>query len=95
MFTVPDLTRLARLYCAAKQISPSTLGKISCRNNRVFVRLFSEDQPRLFSDTAERASSWLVENWPADLAWPSDIPHPGNEDPFRRTKLNGNARLGG
>jgi hypothetical protein len=25
---------------------------------------------------AERAIAWFSQNWPADLAWPSDIPRP-------------------
>jgi hypothetical protein len=88
MFSVPDLIRLARIYCDATGISAATLGKISCRNNRVFVRLFAEDNPRLLSDTAERASAWLVNNWPREIDWPENVAHPVDEEAFRRSKAN-------
>ena len=92
MFSVPDLIRLARIYCAATGVSAATLGKKSCRNNRVFVRLFAEDNPRLLSDTAEKAGRWLVQNWPQDACWPKDIPHPGHEPDARGGGLAESAR---
>jgi hypothetical protein len=88
MFSVPDLIRLARIYCEATGISAATLGKNSCKNNRVFVRLLEEEHPRLLSDTAERASAWLVANWPTELGWPEDVAHPIAEEAFRRSKSN-------
>jgi hypothetical protein len=87
-FSVPDLIRLARIYCEATGISAATLGEISCKNNGVFGGLFSEDNPRLLSDTAERASAWLVANWPTELGWPEDVAHPVDEEAFRRSKSN-------
>jgi hypothetical protein len=75
-FSASELTRLARLYCEARSVAPSMLGKAACNNNKVFVRLLANDRARCRSDTAERASQWFLEHWPRGLFWPSDIPRP-------------------
>ncbi len=89
MFSLPDLIALGRLYCFWTGIQPSTLGDWSCGNNRVFVRLFADPTSRCLTDTAERASDWLIQNWPKDLDWPKEIPHPdaGRRPQVRR--MNG------
>ena len=42
------------------------------------ARLFSRLRADLGcnTDTAEKALRWFSTNWPADLAWPRDIPRP-------------------
>lgn len=32
-------------------------------------------------NTADRLMRWFDENWPADLAWPADIPRPPPKKP--------------
>jgi hypothetical protein len=76
-FSTEQLRSLIRSYCAA---TGSTAHALGCQifeddknpNHKVLGNLLAGRGCRL--ETAERASAWFVDNWPADLPWPAEVP---------------------
>jgi len=75
-FSSGQLRVLAHTYCLATSTKPDALsGKVFTQANRkLFPRLLAG--AGCTASNAERASRWFAENWPADVAWPSDVPAP-------------------
>lgn len=69
-----DLHDLARLWADHHGLSVVTVAKRAACHGRLFVRLGAGEGCTM--RTYNRALQWLVDHWPPDLAWPSDIPRP-------------------
>ena len=54
--------------------SEATLSNKAAGNATLFERLRTGKGCTI--RTAQRAVLWFSDNWPADLAWPKDIPRP-------------------
>ncbi|MCY4548166.1 MAG: hypothetical protein OXC28_07350 [Defluviicoccus sp.] len=67
------LTRLARIYAEARNITMGSLGTYLVRDAYFFDRLATG---RVTIRRAERALQWLSDHWPAGLDWPADIERP-------------------
>ena len=59
---------------AATSRSPHTIGRLAAGSGDFYSRLVAGHD--LTTRRAERVVAWLSDHWPADLAWPSDIPRP-------------------
>lgn len=60
------------------QATGTTLGAVTRRagiHEKVFRRL--AEGKGVHSKTLEQAEAWFAANWPAGVAWPSDVPRPG------------------
>lgn len=62
-----------RRYAAHRGIALSTLGRLAVGSSTVAERM---GRGRVTIATIGRIEQWLSDHWPADLAWPSDIPRP-------------------
>lgn len=76
------LLHLAGNYAAHTGKKPSTLGVYAVNDGKFFGRLQAGSSCSL--RTADRVLNWFHENWPDDLAWPSDIPRPVTDAKKRR-----------
>ena len=54
--------------------SPHTIGRYAAGSGDFYSCLVAGHD--LTTRRAERVVAWLSDSWPADLAWPSDIPRP-------------------
>ena len=72
MFTARELAALASAYCEATQMSLAGLGVVIFSDHRFFKNLASGRD--CTTGNAAIASRWLIENWPADVEWPADVP---------------------
>jgi hypothetical protein len=69
----PDqLLRVAKAYARATGTSLVTVGRWSCTNDKIYLRL-AEGHGAL-SKTIERATLWFQHNWPRDARWPPELP---------------------
>lgn len=64
---------LMQKYAAHRGIALSTLGRLAVGSSTVADRM---ERGRVTIATIARIEHWLSDHWPADLAWPSDIPRP-------------------
>lgn len=67
-----ELLTLAVAYRAATGLPLSTLGRKVAGNPNLFTRLELGRTCR--ADSAEQATGWFVENWPAEAPWPKGVP---------------------
>ena len=75
MYDTSAILRLQARYCKAVSVAPSTLAKrIGRLSGKFFDRLNAGGSCTIA--TYNRILHWFTDNWPADLAWPSDIPRP-------------------
>lgn len=72
VFTAPQLAVLSTEYAAATQTSLASLGDRIFNDHRFFKRLVSGLD--CTTQSAAKASRWLVENWPGNAPWPDDVP---------------------
>lgn len=72
--TKEQLIRLAGAMAAHIDRSEQTLSNKIVGHARLFSRLRANLGCTI--ETAHKAHVWFSENWPADLAWPRDIPRP-------------------
>jgi hypothetical protein len=72
-----DLLRLAEIYAGAKGLRLSRIGRqaTGTGTHRLFGRLARGEGCTMA--TAARVYEFFVQNWPADLYWPPDIPRLG------------------
>jgi hypothetical protein len=71
MYSVSELTALARAYLAWADIAESTLSVHCCGNDRTLPRLLAGCG--CTARIAERASTWFDNHWPSDLDWPAAV----------------------
>ena len=69
---VSTITLMQR-YAAHRGIALSTLGRLMVGSSTVANRM---QAGRVTISTVRRIEQWLSDHWPADLAWPADIPRP-------------------
>lgn len=69
-----DLLQLAKSFSAHTGLAEATISNKAVRHARLFQRLRGGFGCTL--ETAESVLRWFSDNWPADLAWPADIPRP-------------------
>lgn len=72
--TDADILNLAKLYANHKGLEISTLGKYIADDGQFFKRL--EAGKTITLRRANTVLKYFTEDWPDDLAWPSDIPRP-------------------
>lgn len=72
MLTRPQLLMLATRYAGAARCSLYTVGRRAVGSNTLFLRMQAGGDCR--SVTAERATRWLLINWPRDEPWPPALP---------------------
>ena len=68
--------RLGELYAAHTGLKISTVSSYAANDGKWLTAL----QRGSSGCTVRRLANvvgWFADNWPADLAWPSDIPRPG------------------
>ncbi len=68
------LTEMAEHYAQHVGLRTSTVGAYAVNDGKFFHRLAGGGGCTL--KTAERAVRYFSDHWPADLAWPRDIPRP-------------------
>lgn len=78
------LTQLANAYAAHINRSVMTVAKRVGVHNKFFSRLVEVGGCRV--DTFNQAMGWFDENWPADLAWPADVPRPSAQASKRKRR---------
>ncbi len=77
MKVLPDtihILTLCDLYCAVVNRSEVRVADLAVGNPYFFKRLRAG--ARCTVKTYGRALQWFSDHWPADLAWPTDIPRP-------------------
>lgn len=67
------ILRPAEIFASHRGITLPSLGTYALRDASFFVRL---RDGRVTLRRAEEILGWLSDHWPADLAWPADIPRP-------------------
>lgn len=69
------LIRLAQLYTAHTGLTLSTVSSYSANDGKWLPRIESGEAGCTVR-RLQRVTRWFSDNWPADLAWPRDIPRP-------------------
>lgn len=69
------IVQLANAYAAHRGLKLSTVSTYAAKDGKLFAR-FSNAQASCTLRRAEILLCWFSEHWPADLAWPRDIPRP-------------------
>lgn len=69
-----NLVRLSRMYAERRGRKISTVSRDMGGSGDTLTRL--ERGHDITTRRAARFVQWLSNHWPADLAWPSDIPRP-------------------
>ena len=69
-----ELIRLVDLYRTRVNRAEATISNWIFGNARVFNRL--RKKLPVTDRIYERGFQWFSDHWPADLAWPEDIPRP-------------------
>ena len=69
-----DIITLIDSLAAHTRKSVHTIGRYSAGSGDFYSRLVAGHD--LTTRRADRVIQWLSDHWPADLAWPSDIPKP-------------------
>lgn len=68
------ILQVANAYATHTGRKLSTVGVYLVNDGKFLDRLAKGHSCTL--RTADRVMSWFSDNWPADLAWPRDIPRP-------------------
>ena len=68
IYGTDELLTLARAYVGATGETFVGLGRKSCGNEKLFLRIAKGKSCNVAS--AQRAGNWFHENWPRDVAWP-------------------------
>ena len=69
-----NLLRLAHMFSSAAGKTLSTIGTYAAGHGAFFSRL--ESGHDITTKRAAKVICWFSNHWPADLAWPPDIPRP-------------------
>ena len=72
------LVALAERYAQARSLELVTVARLAAGDWRFFERVNDGDS----SFTVRKYDAivaWFSANWPADLAWPQDVPRPSHE----------------
>lgn len=69
-----QLIRVTALYCEATRLSRSRVSTIVFNDGKKIDLI--EAGADLSTGRFEMAMAWFSANWPADTAWPNDIPRP-------------------
>jgi hypothetical protein len=65
----------AEKYATRKKVKLTTLGRLVANDSPFFARL--QDNSKNFTVRKyDEVIGWFSSNWPADLAWPTSVPHP-------------------
>lgn len=72
---VAQVLRLASFYASTKGLSLSTISLRIANQGSLFTRL-AKGKSDLTIGRRDRILRKFSDNWPADLAWPDDIPRP-------------------
>ena len=80
-----DPLNVAQIYSTAAGLSLSTIGNRALNNGRFFKRLLAGHGCTVRNHN--RMLQYLSDHWPANLAWPSEIPRPvpSADSPASRT----------
>ena len=68
-----DLIRLGRAYARCRGLALSTVGRLAGGQGSFFQRVAAR---RVTIRRVDRAIQWFSDHWPAELAWPEDLPRP-------------------
>lgn len=69
-----NLLALSAAYAASLDIGVTTVWRQAINDPAFFDRLKSDKT--ITMRTYDRAAQWFSDNWPADLAWPTDVQRP-------------------
>ena len=72
MLSPTALLTLARVYAEAEGLTLTTVGRRSCKNNKVFVRL--AEGKGASSRTLEAIEDFFRHQWPQTVPWPAGVP---------------------
>ena len=69
------LVGLSEAFASHRGVSLWRAGHLAANRGSFFVDLKSKKR-HCQTNTYTRVLQWFSDHWPADLAWPSDIPRP-------------------
>ena len=72
--SIRHMLTLSALFAAHKGLSQTTVSRFSTGSGATLDRL--RDGRGITTRRAAAAIQWLSDHWPADLAWPADVPRP-------------------
>lgn len=70
------LVAVARLFAQARGYELSTLGRLAALDSRFFSLLIEQPDANFTVRKYDEVMTWFADNWPADVAWPADVPRP-------------------
>jgi hypothetical protein len=68
------LLTLSELFCDARQLGESTVGRHCAADGRFFSRI--REGKTFTAKKYDEVVAWFSENWPQDITWPSSVPRP-------------------
>jgi hypothetical protein len=68
------LHTLAEAYAAHRRMTLTTVGRLAAGDWRFFSRI--GDGASFTARKYDEIVAWFAKNWPADAAWPEDVPRP-------------------
>ena len=75
-----QLLHLAALYCEAKGIAETTVGRLSAADGKFFARVraakhraIDAKEPSFTVRKRDEVVQWFAANWPDGVAWPDSI----------------------
>lgn len=68
------LQTCAAKYGKAKDLEPTTVGRLAAGDWRFFERI--GDGASFTARKYDQILCWFADNWPDDLPWPADVPRP-------------------
>ncbi len=72
-----EIIRLSHIYATHRGLKMSSVSTYMSGSGDTLKRLIAGRD--LTTKKAHRLVLWLSAHWPADLAWPADIPRPERE----------------
>ena len=86
---ITNLVKLAQIFANANGIKISTVSQYASGQGMLFQRLQSGAD--ITHGRSTRILQWFADNWPVDLSWPADIPHPdpAPDSPYMQALLTG------
>lgn len=69
------LSATCAAYVEATDVSRAKVGSLILNDNTFFRRVL-EDRQGFTVRIYDRVMQWFSDHWPADAAWPADVPRP-------------------
>lgn len=73
-----QLLTVARVYCAAREVSKSRVSTLIFNDGKKFDLL--EQGKDLGTKTHEKAMQWFSDRWPEGADWPAEVARPARAE---------------